>query len=121
GLILSGGYIDRSRERVVEDECGISVEQFNALACNGGGLNYFLGNPNSTSDIFVNPNGQTFVAVDESPITCAAFGDTLANGNQHGAFDCALRNAINNPSAANAAAVQNMGLPASCVDRKSVV
>jgi len=116
GIILSGRYIDRRLKRVVEDEGGISVEQFNALAFNGGGLNYFIGNPNSKSDIFVNPNEQTFAAVDESPITCAAFGDTLANGNQHGAFDCALRNAINNPSAANAAAVQNMGLPASCVD-----
>src|SRR5437660_10861109 len=60
GIILSGRYIDRRLKRVVEDEGGISVEQFNALAFNGGGLNYFIGNPNSKSDIFVNPNEQTF-------------------------------------------------------------
>src|SRR5207253_2164680 len=40
GIILSGRYIDRRLKRVVEDEGGISVEQFNALAFNGGGLNY---------------------------------------------------------------------------------
>src|SRR5712691_1366261 len=116
GIVFAVRYIDRRLKRVIEDEGGISVEQFNALAFNGGGLNYFIGNPNSKSDIFVNPNEKTFAGVDETNITCAAYGDTIANGNQHGAFDCALRNAINNPSAANAAAVEALGLPASCVD-----
>jgi len=116
GIVFGVRYIDRRLKRVIEDEGGISVEQFNALAFNGGGLNYFIGNPNSKSDIFVNPNEKTFAGVDETNITCAAYGDTIANGNQHGAFDCALRNAINNPSAANAAAVEALGLPASCVD-----
>ena len=53
-------YIDRRMKRVVEDEGGISVEQFNALAANGGGLNYFIGNPNAKQDIFVNPNEIVF-------------------------------------------------------------
>jgi hypothetical protein len=116
GIIASVRYIDRRLKRVIEDEGGISVEQFNALAFNGGGLNYFIGNPSSKSDIFVNPNEQTFSGVDESQVTCSAFGDTVANGFTHGRFDCAVRNAINNPSAANAAAAQALGLPASCID-----
>jgi hypothetical protein len=116
GIVASVRYIDRRLKRVIEDQGGISVEQFNALAFNGGGLNYFIGNPNAKQDIFVNPNEQTFGAVDETQVTCAAFGDTVANQNQHGAFDCAVRNAINNPSKADAAAAEALGLPASCVD-----
>ena len=60
GLVFGVRYIDRRLKRVIEDEGGISVEQFNALANNGGGLNYFIGNPNSKSDIFVNPNEIVF-------------------------------------------------------------
>src|SRR5438094_791379 len=60
GIVFGVRYIDRRLKRVIEDEGGISVEQFNALANNGGGLNYFIGNPNSKSDIFVNPNEITF-------------------------------------------------------------
>jgi len=60
GIVLGARYIDRRLKRVIEDEGGISVEQFNALAANGGGLNYFIGNPNSKSDIFVNPNEVVF-------------------------------------------------------------
>src|SRR6201997_5397046 len=60
GIAGSGRYIDRRMKRVVEDEGGISVEQYNALANNGGGLNYFIGNPSATSDIFVNPNEVVF-------------------------------------------------------------
>lgn len=112
GLVVSARYIDRRLKRVIEDEGGISVEQFNALAANGGGLNYFIGNPNSKSDIFVNPNEQKFAAVDETQSACAAFG-----GATQGAFDCALRNAINNPSSANAQTLVNtFGFPASCID-----
>ena len=116
GIVFGVRYIDRRLKRVIEDQGGISVEQFNALANNGGGLNYFIGNPNAKQDIFVNPNEKTFSGVDETNATCAAYGDTIANGNVHGAFDCALRNAINNPSAANAAAVEALGLPSTCVD-----
>jgi hypothetical protein len=111
GIVLSARYIDRRLKRVIEDEGGISVEQFNALANNGGGLNYFIGNPNAKADIFVNPNEQTFAGVDETQVSCAAFG-----GQQVGSFDCALRTAINNPSAANAAALEALGFPASCID-----
>jgi hypothetical protein len=111
GIIASVRYIDRRLKRVIEDEGGISVEQFNALANNGGGLNYFIGNPNSKSDIFVNPNEQTFAGVNETQGPCAAFG-----GATEGAFDCALRTAINTPSAANAAALEALGFPATCID-----
>jgi len=112
GIVVSARYIDRRLKRVIEDEGGISVEQFNALAANGGGLNYFIGNPNSKSDIFVNPNEQTFGAVDEGLSPCPAFG-----GKKEGAFDCALRTAINNPSALNAKNLEtNFGFPAACID-----
>lgn len=60
GIVASVRYIDRRMKRVVEDQGGISVEEFNALAANGGGLNYFIGNPNAKQDIFVNPNELTF-------------------------------------------------------------
>jgi hypothetical protein len=116
GITVSARYIDRRLKRVIEDEGGISVEQFNALAANGGGLNYFIGNPNSKSDIFVNPNEQTFGAVNETPVTCSALGDTAANMNQHGTFDCALQTAILTPSATNATALEAMGFPSACVD-----
>jgi hypothetical protein len=60
GIVASVRYIDRRLKRVIEDQGGISVEQFNALAANGGGLNYFIGNPNAKQDIFVNPNEIVF-------------------------------------------------------------
>jgi hypothetical protein len=111
GIVLGVRYIDRRLKRVIEDEGGISVEQFNALANNGGGLNYFIGNPNSKSDIFVNPNEQTFKGVDETPTPCAANG-----GQSLGAFDCALLTAEKNPSSANAAALVALGFPSACID-----
>jgi len=60
GIVASVRYIDRRLKRVIEDQGGISVEQFNALAFNGGGLNYSIGNPNAKQDIFVNPNEIVF-------------------------------------------------------------
>jgi len=60
GIVFGVRYIDRRLKRVIEDQGGISVEQFDALASNGGGLNYFIGNPNAKQDIFVNPNEITF-------------------------------------------------------------
>ena len=60
GIVASVRYIDRRLKRVIEDQGGISIEEFNALAANGGGLNYFIGNPNAKQDIFVNPNELVF-------------------------------------------------------------
>lgn len=60
GIVFGVRYIDRRLKRVIEDQGGISVEEFIALASNGGGLNYFIGNPNGKQDIFVNPNEITF-------------------------------------------------------------
>jgi len=74
-------------------------------------LNYFIGNPNSKSDIFVNPSEQTFAAVNETLAPCAANG-----GQNLGVFDCALLTAEQNPSAANAAALMAMGFPSACID-----
>jgi carboxypeptidase family protein len=111
GIVLSARYIDRRLKRVIEDEGGISVEQFNALANNGGGLNYFIGNPNSKSDIFVNPNEQTFNAVDETQAPCAA-----NSGQPLGAFDCALLTAETSNTPANAAALVLLGFPSACID-----
>ena len=99
GIVASVRYIDRRLKRVVEDQGGISVEQFNALLFNGGGLNYFIGNPNAAQDIFVNPNeivfgvGQT-VATDGSALPAACF-DSRGNPtpfvayNQFNGFDAA--------------------------------
>ncbi len=70
GIVASVRYIDRRMKRVIEDEGGISVEQFNALAFNGGSLNYFIGNPNAKQDIFVNPNEIVFPAGAPLPKAC---------------------------------------------------
>src|SRR6184192_1288743 len=88
GIILSGRYIDRRLKRVVEDEGGISVEQFNALAFNGGGLNYFIGNPNSKQDIFVNPNEIVF----DQGILVPKSAQTAAN------LPAACRDSTGNPT-----------------------
>jgi hypothetical protein len=111
GITVSARYIDRRLKRVIEDEGGISVEQFDALANNGGGLNYFIGNPNAHSDIFVNPNEQTFGAVNNAPGPCAADPSGSA-----GVFTCAMETAVAFPSPANAAALEAQGLPAACID-----
>jgi hypothetical protein len=98
GIVASVRYIDRRLKRVIEDQGGISVEQFNALAFNGGGLNYSIGNPNAKQDIFVNPNeiifaqGTTF-----TPPTDAA-GNPLPL------------------TPANMMAYENAGMPSSCFD-----
>jgi hypothetical protein len=111
GITVSARYIDRRLKRVIEDEGGISVEQFDALANNGGGLNYFIGNPNAHSDVFVNPDEQTFGAINNTVGPCAADPSGSA-----GAFNCALETAIASPSPANSAALEAAGFPAACID-----
>jgi hypothetical protein len=100
-IVASARYIDRRLKRVIEDQGGISVEQFNALAANGGGLNYFIGNPNAKQDIFVNPNETVFGAnatVNATAIAAAVTADQI------------------NPTPANAAALVALGFPAACID-----
>jgi Carboxypeptidase regulatory-like domain len=98
GIVASVRYIDRRLKRVIEDQGGISVEQFNALAFNGGGLNYSIGNPNAKQDIFVNPNEIVFsqgtqfiVPTDASgaalPLTPANMGKYVAAGMPAACFD----------------------------------
>jgi len=111
-------YVDRRLKRVVEDQGGISVEQFNALI-NGGhasGLNYVIGNPNAAQDIFVNPNEIVFGAVNQAPTPCAAAG-----GATIGAFDCTFATAQQNPTQANINALEAAGFPSACVDANNNV
>jgi len=101
GIVASVRYIDRRLKRVIEDQGGISVEQYNALAANGGGLNYFIGNPNAKQDIFVNPNETVFGAgttVNQSAIATAIATDHA------------------NPTPGNAAALIALGFPQACID-----
>jgi Carboxypeptidase regulatory-like domain len=76
GVVASVRYIDRRLKRVIEDQGGISVEQFNA----GGALNYVIGNPNAKQDIFVNPKevvfGQNTTIADDGSIFPSACVDT---------------------------------------------
>src|SRR5216683_812269 len=79
GIVASVRYIDRRLKRVVEDQGGISVEEFNS----GVPLTYSIGNPNAAQDIFVNPNEIVFgvgqqVATDGSALPAACKD---ANGN----------------------------------------
>jgi hypothetical protein len=102
GIVASVRYIDRRLKRVIEDQGGISVEQFNALAANGGGLNYFIGNPNAAQDIFVNPNEivfdqgvlvpaaqQTATSLPASCIDSNGFATPYVAFNQFNGFDAA--------------------------------
>jgi hypothetical protein len=98
GIVASVRYIDRRLKRVIEDQGGISVEQFNALAGNGGGLNYFIGNPNAKQDIFVNPNELTF-----------SLGTNFTAPTGVGGAPLPL-------DAANMAAYVAAGVPAGCFD-----
>jgi len=97
GIVASVRYIDRRMKRVVEDQGGISVEEFNS----GVPLSYFIGNPNAAQDIFVNPHETVFGA-----------GTTVDSSTIEAAIDA--NNA--NPTAANAAALVALGFPASCID-----
>jgi len=94
GITASVRYIDRRLKRVIEDQGGISVEQYNA----GGALNYVIGNPNAKQDIFVNPNeilfdqGTTFTpptdgAGDPLPLIAANEPAYLAAGMPASCFD----------------------------------
>src|SRR5712691_372670 len=97
GIVASVRYIDRRLKRVIEDQGGISVEEFNS----GVPLTYVIGNPNAAQDIFVNPNETLF-----------GLGTTVNQAGIEAAIDA--NNA--NPTAANAAALVAMGYPASCID-----
>jgi hypothetical protein len=97
GIVASVRYIDRRLKRVIEDQGGISVEEFNS----GVPLTYSIGNPNAAQDIFVNPNETVFGA-----------GTTVDAAGIEAAIDA--NNA--NPTAANAAALVAMGFPAACID-----
>jgi hypothetical protein len=98
GIVASVRYIDRRMKRVIEDQGGISVEEFNALASNGGGLNYSIGNPNAKQDVFVNPNEIVFSQGTTFVVPTDGAGNPLPL----------------NPT--NEQAYLNAGMPAACFD-----
>ncbi|MGA8304699.1 MAG: carboxypeptidase regulatory-like domain-containing protein [Candidatus Acidiferrales bacterium] len=118
GIVASARYIDRRLKRVIEDQGGISVEQFNALANNGGGLNYFIGNPNAKQDIFVNPNEQVFGGT--GACTGSSNGITTDCTPVGLGFAAAYNTALTTPSPANAAALVAQGFPSACIDSHNV-
>ncbi|PYT99441.1 MAG: hypothetical protein DMG38_11265 [Acidobacteria bacterium] len=97
GIVASVRYIDRRLKRVIEDQGGISVEEFNS----GVPLTYVIGNPNAAQDIFVNPNETLF-----------GLGTTV----NQAAIKSAIKANNQNPTAASAAALVALGFPASCID-----
>jgi Carboxypeptidase regulatory-like domain len=110
-IVASARYIDRRMKRVLEDEGGISVEQYDS----GVTLNYFIGNPSAKSDIFVNPNEQPFggsgpCAGSSNGLTsnCTAINTT--------AFQTALAAAQAAPTAGTTAALEALGYPSACID-----
>jgi hypothetical protein len=114
GIVASARYIDRRLKRVIEDQGGISVEEFNS----GVTLNYFIGNPDAKQDIFVNPNEQVFGGSG----ACSGSSDSLnTNCTPVGpGFAAALLAAQTAPSAANSAALEAQGFPAACIDTHNV-
>ncbi|HTA59678.1 MAG TPA: TonB-dependent receptor [Candidatus Baltobacteraceae bacterium] len=98
GVVASVRYIDRRLKRVIEDQGGISVEEFNALASNGGGLNYSIGNPNAKQDVFINPNEIVFSQGTPFNIPTDGAGNPLPL------------------TPANETAYLNAGMPAACFD-----
>jgi hypothetical protein len=109
GVVASVRYIDRRLKRVIEDQGGISVEQFNALAANGGGLNYYIGNPNAKQDIFVNPNETVFSQGKVfTPPTYAQAGIAPPAGS--------LPTNTAPLNAASVVAYEAAGFPSACVD-----
>jgi hypothetical protein len=109
GIVASVRYIDRRLKRVIEDQGGISVEEFNS----GVPLTYSIGNPDSKQDIFVNPNETVFGAgttVDDKGIQAAIAANnadpTSCAGQPVG---CVTRQQ-------SAQALVAMGFPSSCID-----
>jgi len=66
GIVLSARYIDRRLKRNLEDVAGLSPE--GASCCFN--QNYFIGNPSSTSDYFVNENEKLYTSGGAVPATC---------------------------------------------------
>jgi hypothetical protein len=109
GIVASVRYIDRRLKRVIEDQGGISVEEFNS----GVPLTYVIGNPNAAQDIFVNPNETLFgigTTVDTASLSAAVAANmadpTSCAGQPVG---CVTRQQ-------SAQALVAMGFPSACID-----
>src|SRR5437867_12883329 len=78
GFVVSARYIDRRLRRVVEDMSGISPEAFNV---GFGNQVYLIGNPLSSTDLFVNGIAPTVQPQGTAcPSSSLATGDTDHNG-----------------------------------------
>ena len=100
GITASVRYIDRRVKRIIEDFTGISVEQGDA----GFAGAYFIGNPNSKTDVTVNPKPITFPSIN--------FSNTVTET----AFLAALASEQKTPSATTETALEGFGVPANCFD-----
>ncbi len=72
GITVSARYIDRRIKRIIEDFDGVSIEQAEV----GQGQFYSIGNPNSQTDVMVNPKEITFPGIAAS--NTKAFQTVLA-------------------------------------------
>lgn len=97
GITVSARYIDRRVKRIIEDFGGVSIEQAEV----GQGQFYAIGNPNSKTDVVVNPNEVTFPGIAASSTT---------------AFQNLLSAEQLTPSSSNQAMLQAYGVPATCFD-----
>jgi len=100
GVTASVRYIDRRVKRIIEDFEGISVEQGDA---NFAGA-YFIGNPNSKTDVTINPKPVIFPGINFSSVP------------QETAFLTALASEKATPSAATETTLEGFGVPAGCFD-----
>jgi Carboxypeptidase regulatory-like domain len=82
GFVLSVRWTDRRLKRIVEDTAGVSPEAFQCCL----NQNYLISNPDSSTDIFVNPIQVDF-PVNGLPASCAVGGQaTDFNGDPVGDF-----------------------------------
>jgi len=109
GVVASVRYIDRRLKRVIEDQGGISVEQFNA----GSPLNYVIGNPNAKQDIFVNPNETLFGL--GTTVNSSALGAAVA-ADQSAPTTCPVSQPGCLTRATAAQNLINLGFPSACID-----
>ena len=68
GFVLSARYTDRRLLRILEDLGGLSPEGVNA----GGNQDFLIGNPNSSSDYYINEQEIPYDPAGPAPAACSA-------------------------------------------------
>lgn len=82
GIMFTARYIDRRLKRMVEDIAGVSPEGYNA----GLPQTYYIANPSSTSDYFVNESPTLYTpanAEDEGPCGTGIFANPILDANSN--------------------------------------